>query len=44
MLQVNNALDFAKLTQKLQEERAAVALSFFVKSQDNLTSRDSLGK
>jgi hypothetical protein len=37
-------LDFAKLTQKLQEERAAVALSFFVKSQDNLTNTGELDK
>ena len=36
--QVNNAIDFARLTRTLQEERIAVALDFFVGKRENLTS------
>ena len=31
-LQVTNALDFALLTRRLQEERLSVALNFFIRS------------
>ena len=32
-LQVQNSLDFAELTKKLQQERVSVALNFFIKSR-----------
>merc|ERR1711892_181889 len=36
--QVNNALDFAELTRRLQEERVSVALNFFIRQRENLTT------
>ena len=42
--QVNNAIDFAKLTRMLQEERVSVALNYFIEDRDNLTSLLDLDK
>ena len=41
-LQVQNSLDFAELTKKLQQERVSVALNFFIKSRkrESLTPGD----
>ena len=36
--QVNNALDFAELTRRLQEERVTVALNFFIRKRENITT------
>ena len=37
-LQVTNALDFALLTRRLQEERLSVALNFFIRPGKLFTS------
>ena len=34
-LQVQNSLDFAELTKKLQQERVSVALNFFIKGRES---------
>ena len=34
-LQVQNSLDFAELTKKLQQERVSVALNFFIKARES---------
>ena len=36
-LQVQNSLDFAELTKKLQQERVSVALNFFIKGRESET-------
>ena len=40
--QVRNALDFAVLTRRLQEERASVALNFFINRRDGLEKVEDL--
>ena len=42
--QVSNAIDFARLTRKLQEERVAVALDYFIAGQGNITDVSQLDK
>ena len=42
--QVSNAIDFARLTRKLQEERVAVALDYFVSGKENITKISQLNK
>ena len=42
--QVSNAIDFARLTRKLQEERVAVALDYFIAGRENLTDIYQLNK
>ena len=42
--QVSNAIDFARLTRKLQEERVAVALDYFIASKAGLTDISQLNK
>ena len=42
--QVSNAIDFARLTRKLQEERVAVALDFFIASKAGITDISQLNK
>ena len=37
-LQVQNSLDFAELTKKLQQERVSVALNFFIKGRESETN------
>ena len=43
-LQVSNAIDFARLTRKLQEERVAVALDFFIAGRENITDISQLDR
>ena len=38
LTQVNNARSFAELTRKLQEERVAVAMHYFMRKRDSLDS------
>ena len=35
---MKRAIDFARLTRRLQEERVSVALDFFIKQRENLTT------
>ena len=42
--QVSNAIDFARLTRKLQEERVAVALDYFIASKAGLTDISQLNR
>ena len=42
--QVSNAIDFARLTRKLQEERVAVALDYFIAGQGNITELSQLDR
>ena len=42
--QVSNAIDFARLTRKLQEERVAVALDYFVAGKANISDISELNK
>ncbi|XP_023333523.1 uncharacterized protein LOC111705255 isoform X2 [Eurytemora carolleeae] len=40
--QLNNALEFAKLTQQLQEERASVGLNYFLQNEQNISNLEQL--
>ena len=42
--QVSNAIDFARLTRMLQEERIAVALNYFIERRENLSEVADLDK
>ena len=42
--QINNAVDLATLARKLQEERMAVALNYFINRNDNLTDLEDVIK
>ena len=42
--QVSNAIDFARLTRKLQEERVAVALDYFISGRENLSDISQLNR
>ena len=41
-LQVLKAMDFARLTNKLQDERMAVALHYYILGQANLSNYEDL--
>jgi hypothetical protein len=42
VVQVVKAMDFAQLTDKLQDERMAVALYYYIRGQDNISSFEDL--
>ena len=43
-LQVSNAIDFARLTRMLQEERVSVALAYFIEERENISTVIDLDK
>ena len=43
-VQVSNAIDFARLTRMLQEERVSVALAYFIEERENISTVIDLDK